>query len=1409
MEAALTVRMSVRPPAKFTEKTDWSLWISRFERYVKEAKVPDSERVKELLPLLEDEPLRLVVQYGLSESADYAAVHECLQCRYGHDGTELEWQVKFQARVQQRDESLVEYIGELRMLASRAFPGWSEEQRDVLIRNQFIQGVSSSSIQVQLLKEMPKSVKDAATLARRLETVEMAHRRLQTERIAERPLAVAAPVSATSLEDKLDKLSAQVKKLADELMGSSLEMLGQVTLSVEIGGLVGLHPILVAKSLTQECILGADFLVAHGCVLDYTTKTLLAGGNAVLMEDTCIQEQCEMQVPVSLTLGEGLCAVAREEFCGLLEPEPLFMERHGLAVAHSISRNKNGVTMIQIMNPNPTAIRVLKGEKVGKFHSVDESKCVCVLSGSSPEVGSRSQESLESIITSLVCDAEDLSSEERKQLKELLHRFSDVISLSDSDIGRTEMIQHHINTENAKPVKQAPRRLPFHHLKEVKKLVESMLDNNVIEPSNGPWASPIVLVKKKDGSTRFCVDFRQLNSVTRKDAHPIPRIDETLDALHGACWFSTLDLASGYWQVKVAPEDREKTAFTTPYGLYQFCVMPFGLCNAPSTFQRLMELVLAGLHWSSCLVYLDDIIIYSRTVKEHLTRLEEVLERLQAAGMKLKPKKCRLLRRKVNYLGYIVSSGGVQTDPLKVECILSWPSPTTQKELRQFLGLASYYRRFVKALPASLPPSITCWKRKMLTTSPILAYPDFEIEFTVDCDASGDGLGAVLSQCIGGGENVISYASRSLTKPEKKYCATRKEMLALMWAVGQFRPYLLGRPFTVRTDHSALQWLYSFKEPEGQVARWLESLAEYEFTVQHRPGKKHTNADALSRVPCQDAPAVNANSIPLDRTDSWLSQLSKREIRELQSRDEGIEQVIEWVEHPKTQPRRCPPSASHVMKSLWAQKKYLEVIDGVLYRRWEDAGGGGLNKCFQLVIPPSLVPTVLAELHDSPTAGHLGVGKVLEKVRRRFYWVGQRRDVQGWCDSCNLCGSTKSPPKHRHAPLQADVSTTPMQRVAMDILGPLPLTPRSNKYVLVIGDYFTKWTEAFAIPDMETVTVARVFVNEFVSRFGAPTHLHTDQGRSFESSLIKELCQLMGIVKTRTTPYHPQSDGMIERFNRTLLSMLRMAAVDDESNWDLKLPCLMLAYRTSVHEATKHTPMFGREVQLPIDVMFGLPTGSGQPTNVPVYVKELRKWLSEAYERVRQHLSAEQKRHKLLYDTKVAGNPFVKGDKVWLHNAAVPRGYSKKLHRFWKGPYTVVDVLNNCVYKIKQDASPHKQHTVHFDRLKPYLHRVEHTEEAGPSQQGDVPARQTIPPHDVNEEMYDMVVVPQNQAAQLAPADEETQQPVEHYHEDPVEEVGEQDDGDDTEPQQVEQVPLRRSSRSRQPPERLGSWTYF
>ena len=258
------------------------------------------------------------------------------------------------------------------------------------------------------------------------------------------------------------------------------------------------------------------------------------------------------------------------------------------------------------------------------------------------------------------------------------------------------MIRHKIDTQGATPVRQPARRLPFHQRNEVRQMLDQMLQQGVIEPAQGPWSSPIVLVKKKDGSTRFCVDFRKLNDLTRKDAQPLPRIDDTLDALSGACWFSTLDLASGYWQVEVDPSDREKTAFVTPFGMHQFRVMPFGLCNAPGTFQRLMELILTGLHWTTCLVYLDDIIIYSRTVEEHLQRLKEVLERLKGAGLKLKPSKCHLLRKSVKYLGHVISEHGVGTDPEKTASVAKWSTPTDLKELRQFLGLASYYRRFVR-----------------------------------------------------------------------------------------------------------------------------------------------------------------------------------------------------------------------------------------------------------------------------------------------------------------------------------------------------------------------------------------------------------------------------------------------------------------------------------------------------------------------------------------------------------------------------------------------------------------------------------------------------------------------------------------------------------------------------------------
>ena len=393
--------------------------------------------------------------------------------------------------------------------------------------------------------------------------------------------------------------------------------------------------------------------------------------------------------------------------------------------------------------------------------------------------------------------------------------------------------------------------------------VQQMLASNVIRPSNSPWASPVVMVRKKDGSLRFCVDFRQLNVTTVKDAHPLPRIDDLLDALHGAQWFSTLDLKSGYWQVPITESDKAKTAFCTSSGqLYEFNQVAFGFCNAPATFSRLMDCVLAGLHWETCLFYLDDIIVFSSTWEEHLARLRQVFERLRHAKLKLGADKCTFAAKEVSYLGRRVTEEGLLPDSSLLAAIREIPPPKT----------AGYYRRYVKGFAAIAGPShaltrkdaVFHWStecqaafdrlKHLLTTSPITAFPDFSQAFRLYTDASTAGLDAILAQIRDGKERIICCASRALNQAEKAYPATKLECLAIVWAVAKFRPYIMAMPFEVYTDHYALQWLKTMRTGSALLHRWSAALEEYDFTVCHRPGKAQTYVDGLSRLPVRPAP---------------------------------------------------------------------------------------------------------------------------------------------------------------------------------------------------------------------------------------------------------------------------------------------------------------------------------------------------------------------------------------------------------------------------------------------------------------------------------------------------------------------------------------------------------------------------
>ena len=738
--------------------------------------------------------------------------------------------------------------------------------------------------------------------------------------------------------------------------------------------------------------------------------------------------------------------------------------------------------------------------------------------------------------------------------------------------------------------------------------VEKMLRQGVISPSSSPWASPTVLITKKDGKTRFCVDYRELNQVTVKDAYPLPRVEDCIDNLEGAQWFCTMDVQSGFWQVELDPKDKEKTSFCTRLGLYQFNVLPFGLTNAPATFERLMETVLRGLQWYECLLFFDDIVVFGLAFEITLARLEHVFQRLMDAGLKLKPKKCVLFQKEVEFLGHIVGADGVKTQPDKIECVRNWPTPKNRKEVRSFLGLAGYYRRFIKdfagmarpltaltSVEASFQWNTECDKsfmdlKEALTTAPVLGYPKPEGQMILDTDASGFAVGAVLSQIQDGREVVLAYLSKALSAAEQNYCITRKELFAVVTASKAWHPYLYGRSVMVRTDNTAVAWAKWLKRPVGQMARWLQVLGTYDLHEVHRPGHIHWNADALSRRPqtpcsqcsreegpCNDYGPPNkdvAFCAALTRAQAKQDQTgpnqdlnvsespnvlstdqgwSSAEVREEQLRDPDISTVMRALASGQKRPEwQVIAAESESAKALWAQFNRLKFINGVLHRSWENDTGTATK--WRLVVPRTQRNFVLSQAHDAPLGGHLGSDKTMSKIQDSFYWVNMRRDVRQYCQACDQCAARKPVLHHRRAPMKSFVVGSPMERVTTDIMGPLDRTVSGNKYILVVTDVFTKWTEAYTLRNIESKTVARKFVEEWVCRYGAPRVLHSDQGRQFESSLFKEMCKLLGIKKTHTTALRPQANGQVERFNRTLGALLAIYTQEDPSKWDRHLP---------------------------------------------------------------------------------------------------------------------------------------------------------------------------------------------------------------------------------------------------------------
>ena len=676
--------------------------------------------------------------------------------------------------------------------------------------------------------------------------------------------------------------------------GTPLRVSGTAKLQLELGGKQYQVEMVVAD-LRTEGILGLDFLETHQCAIDLSHGTMkLSGNNQTISLYRARNSSHRTRETVSVVLSNDLSipgctemeleAVIQGDVAEgtvMIERKPLPQKSSLLLATSVVSIQEdtiNPLVPIRLLNLSADSITVLKGTRVACAHALDSNSImVAGVEDDSPTQYDVSDDKRQQLWQAVESTAEKLTESEQEQLYAVLLNYADVFADDSGDLGKADKLQHTINTGDALPIRPPPRRIPAVPREEVRKLLREMEEKRIIRPSKSPWASPVVLVKKKDGSTRFCVDYRRLNSVTHKDAYPLPRIDDTLQSLSGSKWFSTIDLLSRYWQVDITESDREKTAFITHDGLFEFNVMPFGLCNAPATFQRLMNFALSGMLWSECLVYLDDIVIFGRTFEEHLSHLASVLARLRAVNMKAKLSKCNFLKEQVLYLGHVISPEGISTDPSKTQRITEWPTPKSVQEVQQFLGLAGYYRRFVQNFAGIAKPlqrltergrifkwTIECENafarlKLLLSTSPILSFPDFSLPFILDTDACQCGIGAVLSQIHKDGtERVVAFASRAMSKSERKYSVTQQELLAAVTFINYFRQFLLGKHFVLRTDHGSLQWLHSLKEPEGQLARWLERLQEYNFNIQHRKGSHHQNADALSRHPSHhlDSPTM-------------------------------------------------------------------------------------------------------------------------------------------------------------------------------------------------------------------------------------------------------------------------------------------------------------------------------------------------------------------------------------------------------------------------------------------------------------------------------------------------------------------------------------------------------------------------
>ena len=938
---------------------------------------------------------------------------------------------------------------------------------------------------------------------------------------------------------------------------------------------------------------------------------------------------------------------------------------------------------------------------------------------------------------------QELSPSQRKKALSFLHRRAKTFARNPSAPAPYQggKFQVRIDTGDAPPTKERLRKMSPIKAQEIARQVKEMFDNGVVSKSNSPWASPVVLAKKSDGTWRFCVDYRGLNRVTKKDAYPLPPIQTILDALgiKDARVWSTMDAASGFWQLSIKEDNREKTAFATMYGLYEFNVMPFGLHGAPAAFCRAMDETLRDLLWRICLVFVDDIIVWGSDFDDHLANLEVVFDALDADNFTLKLSKCRFFMRQIKYIGHIISEGTLRMDPDKVEAILKWPPPTKLKELQSFLGAVNWYRSFIESYydsaiilqkklsdkdkspwtmddPETLQGKAFIKLKACFAKYPILRLPDWDKPFYVITDASDIGSGAILAQEHDGFELPVSYYSRPWKDSEKSVHSYVKETRAMVRALKHYKHYLWGVEFFFVTDCRALAHWNEVKEVPAVVERHLSFVQSFMAKFIHRAGTLIPMPDALSRIKLSGKWefSLTDSEVLLKASSPGIfavivAELDASPMKEYQRKHRFTNKLITYLTEGKV-----PDNIGfQEKKEVISSSQGLEVINGLLVRK-QDLSSGTVNP--RIYLPAGDIrDKVLRTLHDDPLSGHLGAKRTMERIERRFYWPTLDKDVRDYVGKCHSCKTTKAQPTKK-TELIALPFSGPWLDVHLDFMVMPAKTQDVNRYLLVIIDRYTKYVELIPTQGISSEEASDAFKREVLLRHGCPITVTTDGGSHFKGAFEK-LLKKNSISHQVGLPDRHRSNGLAERIIRSIREYLRHYAEDDDwSKWIR--PC-QFALNSALSGSLGTSPIqlyTGRDVRLPLH----------NELQLPALVQK-----TPIMESAERNMEKSQEAMKSRYNKDVGKDSMNIGDLVMARNHNTVNKLEVKSY----GPYRVIGLERPNVLLENPWVGKDSEFKMHLEDTFSYAGAIE-TRVITPAQ--DLPSENHLWPTHLKQRLIDL-----------------------------------------------------------------------